>query len=222
MSAETSPPQASENHSAPIVLFTNNRTAAMFWALLAFIGLCAAAVSPYLTINAMKEKEKVIIINRDTGTMVYADTVSWLDQTELSAEIGIQIADLLLARSYSGPGYPLRFNTHLTERVKDRVKSYWQSNEQDMAQKKLIQHLHVASVKPTTMFSEDNNYFADVIIQGTLQKNGEINGVLFQDIQPITLKLRLMRNPDILASGKMPLALYDFIIEEGQQPQTSP
>lgn len=218
MSNESSPKQKDPFANA-IVLFANNRTASFFWASATMVALGIAAISPYLTIQAMKQQEKVIILNRDSGTLLYTDSYAWADADELHSEMAIQIVQTLMDRSAAGPAYPQRFDTHLTENIKDKVKLFWQSNQDELIRKKIVQTFHFDRVRPFSPFTTNGFQFVDVAVNGKLRKTGQIDGVLFQEVEPLEINLRLMRNPDVAASGKMPLALYNFQIKQEDQPQ---
>ena len=54
-----------------VTSITNNIVAARFWMAIALICGALAVTSPYLTIKAMKQKEKVVILDQG-GTLIYS------------------------------------------------------------------------------------------------------------------------------------------------------
>src|SRR6218665_4007418 len=81
---------------------TNNIIAARFWMGLAILACAFAVASPYLTIQAMKQKEKVVILDPG-GTLIYAPLLGFEEAGNLHA-YHVRLACLaLLQRNPVGP-----------------------------------------------------------------------------------------------------------------------
>ena len=84
---------------------TNNLVAARFWMLAAITFAALAAVAPYLTVRAMKQKEKVVILDPG-GTMIYSPLLGFEEAGQLHA-YHVRLACLaLLQRNPVGPDLP--------------------------------------------------------------------------------------------------------------------
>src|SRR4030095_9434630 len=90
---------------------TNNLVAARFWMLATITFAALAAIAPYLTVGAMKQKEKVVILDPG-GTMIYSPLLGFEEAGQLHA-YHVRLACLALSqRNPVGPGFP-----HLLQRL---------------------------------------------------------------------------------------------------------
>jgi hypothetical protein len=67
-----------------VTSITNNIVAARFWMAIALICGALAVTSPYLTIRAMKQKEKVVILDQG-GTLIYSPLLGFEEAAGLQA-----------------------------------------------------------------------------------------------------------------------------------------
>ena len=88
-----------------VTSITNNIIAARFWMAIALICAALAVTSPYLTIKAMKQKEKVVILDQG-GTLIYSPLLGFEEAAGLQA-YHVRLACLaLLQRNPIGPDLP--------------------------------------------------------------------------------------------------------------------
>ena len=76
---------------------TNNLVAARFWMLAAIVFAALAVVAPYLTVRAMKQKEKVVILDPG-GTMIYSPLLGFEEaglhaMKEAAAAVGTAVIE---------------------------------------------------------------------------------------------------------------------------------
>src|SRR4029453_1931188 len=84
---------------------TNNLVAARFWMILAILFAGMAVASPYLTVMAMRAREKGVILDPG-GTLVYAPLLGFEEAGELHA-YHVRLACLaLLQCNPVGPDLP--------------------------------------------------------------------------------------------------------------------
>ncbi len=88
-----------------ITSITNNLIAARFWMGLSALSVSFAVAAPYLTIAAMKQEEKVVILDPG-GTLIYAPLLGFEEAGQLHA-YHVRLACLaLLQRNPVGPDLP--------------------------------------------------------------------------------------------------------------------
>ena len=84
---------------------TNNLIAARFWMVLAVLAITFAVVAPSLTIRAMKQQEKVVILDPG-GTLLYAPVLGFEEAGSLHAYHARLACLALLQRNPVGPDLP--------------------------------------------------------------------------------------------------------------------
>ncbi len=126
-----------------VTSITNNIVAARFWMAIALICGALAVTSPYLTIQAMKQKEKVVILDQG-GTLIYSPLLGFEEAAGLQA-YHVRLACLaLLQRNPIGPDLPdLLKRMYLEEPARKKAAALYKKQNPEFKEKEIHQKVEV-------------------------------------------------------------------------------
>jgi len=202
-----------------ITSITNNVIAARFWMVLAFLATGFAVASPYLTISAMKQKEKVVILDPG-GTLIYAPLLGFEEAGNLHA-YHVRLACLaLLQRNPVGPDLPdLLKRIYLEEPARKKAASIYKAQNPEFKEKQIHQKAEVTKIDilDTRKINDGagKSYEAvSVRAEGNLIRTGTVNKLEFREPAKFQIEFLFIRNPDLLGNGRLPLVVQDFKYSE--------
>jgi hypothetical protein len=199
---------------------TNNLVAARFW-MLAAITFAALAVAPYLTVRAMKQKEKVVILDPG-GTMIYSPLLGFEEAGQLQA-YHVRLACLaLLQRNPVGPDLPDLLRRIYLERARKKAAAMYKTRNEEFAEKQIHQKVEITNIdildSRRINDSSGQTYEAvNVGARGNLIRTGTVNKLEFREPVKFQIELLFIRNPDLLGNGRLPLVVQDFRYSETAQ-----
>ena len=124
---------------------TNNLVAARFWMLAAITFAALAAVAPYLTVRAMKQKEKVVILDPG-GTMMYSPLLGFEEAGQLHA-YHVRLACLaLFQRNPVGPDLPDLLKRIYLEPARKKAAAMYQTRNEEFAEKQIHQKVEITKI----------------------------------------------------------------------------
>jgi len=198
---------------------TNNLVAARFWMVIALLCTGFAVASPYLTIQAMKQQEKVVILD-GSGTMIYSPLLGFEESGELYA-YHVRLACLaLLQRNPIGPDFPdLLKRIYLEDPARKKAAALYRAQnpefkEKDIHQKVEVSKFDIVDTRKINDGSGKSFEAVDVHAEGNLIRTGVVNKIEFREVAKFQISFFLIRNPDLLGNGRLPLVVQDFKYEE--------
>ena len=118
---------------------TNNLVAARFWMLAAITFAALAAVAPYLTVRAMKQKEKVVILDPG-GTMIYSPLLGFEEAGQLHA-YHVRLACLALLQRN-----PVVLKRIYLETARKKAAAMYQTRNEEFAEKQIHQKVEITKI----------------------------------------------------------------------------
>jgi hypothetical protein len=197
---------------------TNNLVAARFWMLAAITFAALAAVAPYLTVRAMKQKEKVVILDPG-GTMIYSPLLGFEEAGQLHA-YHVRLACLaLLQRNPVGPDLPDLLRRIYLEPARKKAAAIYKTRNEEFAEKQIHQKVEITNIdildSRRINDSSGQTYEAvNVRARGNLICTGTVNKLEFREPVKFQIELLFIRNPDLLGNGRLPLVVQDFKYSE--------
>ncbi|OJV10102.1 MAG: hypothetical protein BGO12_13660 [Verrucomicrobia bacterium 61-8] len=198
-----------------ITSITNNVIAARFWMVLAALAVAAAIAAPYLTISAMKQKEKVVILDPG-GTLIYAPLLGFEEAGNLHA-YHVRLACLaLLQRNPIGPDLSdLLKRIYLEDPARKKAAALYRAQNPEFKEKQIHQKAEVTKIDilDTRKINDGagKSYEAvSVRAEGNLIRTGTVNKLEFREPVKFEIEFLFIRNPDLLANGRLPLVVQDF------------
>ncbi len=198
-----------------VTSITNNLIAARFWMALAILATGAAVAAPYLTIRAMKEDEKVVILDPG-GTLIYAPLLGFEEAGKLHA-YHVRLACLaLLQRNPIGPDLPdLMKRLYLEEPARRKAAALYKAQNPEFKKKQIHQKVEVTKIDilDTRKVKDGANQSYEAVsvrAAGNLVRTGTVNDLEFREPVKFQIEFLLVRNPDLLGNGRLPLVVQDF------------
>ena len=187
--------------------------------VLAIIACGFAVAAPYLTISAMKQKEKVVILDPG-GTLIYSPLLGFEEAGNLHA-YHVRLACLaLLQRNPVGPDLPdLLKRIYLEDPARKRAAEIYKAQNREFKEKQIHQKVEVTKIDilDTRKIKDGagKSYEAvSVKAEGNLVRTGTIKGMEFREPSKFQIDFLFIRNPDLLGNGRLPLVVQDFTYSE--------
>jgi hypothetical protein len=202
-----------------ITSITNNLIAARFWMGLAVLAIAFAVLSPYLTIRAMKQKEKVVILD-PSGTLIYAPLLGFEEAGTLHAYHARLACLALLQRNPIGPDLPdLLKRLYLEEPARKKAAAIYRAQNPEFKEKQIHQKVEVTKIDilDTHKINDASGQSYETVsvrVGGNLIRTGTLNGMEFREPVKFEVEFLFIRNPDLLGNGRLPLIVQDFKYEE--------
>ena len=202
-----------------VTSIANNAIAARFWMVLAIIAAAFAVAAPYLTVQAMKQKEKVVILDPG-GTLIYAPLLGFEEAGNLHA-YHVRLACLaLLQRNPVGPDLSdLLKRIYLEDPARKKAAALYKAQNPEFKEKQIHQKVEVTKIDilDTRKIKDGagQSYEAvSVRAEGNLIRTGTLKGMEFREPVKFQIEFLFIRNPDLLGNGRLPLVVQDFTYTE--------
>lgn len=198
-----------------ITSITNNVIAARFWMVLAILATGAAIASPYVTISALKQKEKVVILDPG-GTLIYAPLLGFEEAGNLHA-YHVRLACLaLLQRNPIGPDLPdLLKRIYLEEPARKKAAALYKAQNPEFKEKQIHQKAEITKIDilDTRKIQDGSGKSFEAVnvkAEGNLIRTGTLKDLEFREPAKFKIEFIFIRNPDLLGNGRLPLVVQDF------------
>lgn len=202
-----------------ITSITNNAIAARFWMVLALIAAAFAIAAPYLTVHAMKQKEKVVILDPG-GTLIYAPLLGFEEAGNLHA-YHVRLACLaLLQRNPVGPDLSdLLKRIYLEDPARKKAAAIYKAQNPEFKEKQIHQKVEVTKIDilDTRKMKDGSGQSYEAVsvrAEGNLVRTGTLKGLEFREPVKFQIEFLFIRNPDLLGNGRLPLVVQDFSYTE--------
>lgn len=198
---------------------TNNLIAARFWMVLAALATAFAITAPYLTVQAMKQKEKVVILD-PSGTLIYAPLLGFEDAGNLRAYHARLACLALLQRNPIGPDLPdLLKRLYLEDPARKKAAAIYRAQNPEFKEKQIHQKVEVTKIDilDTRKINDRSGKSYEAVsvhAEGNLVRTGTVNKLEFREPVKFQVEFLFIRNPDLLGNGRLPLVVQDFKYSE--------
>ncbi len=199
---------------SPIYLISQSTISARIWCGIAFGMAILCALLPQWTIRAMKQEEKVIILSPD-GSVLYSPALGFSEQGSLQAYEAKLAALCILQRNPNGQDLSEIGKTLFIRPAKEKIRQLLESQATEFREKNIHQKCEVTKivVLDTKRLTDNKNNSWEsytVKVNGNLIRDGLLRNIAFHEPYSFEMELVFVRNPNILGSGMLPLALYDI------------
>ena len=201
-----------------VTSITNNLIAARFWMVLAILAAGCAVTAPYLTIAAMKQKEKVVILDPG-GTLIYAPLQGFEEAGSLHAYHARLACLALLQRNPIGPDLPDLLKRLYLEPARMKAASIYRQQNPEFKEKQIHQKVEVTKIDilDTRQIKDGSGQSYETVrvrADGNLVRTGIVNQLEFREPAKFQAEFVFIRNPDLLANGRLPLVVQEFTYAE--------
>ena len=192
----------------PTRLFIQRDRLPWFWFFVAVAVLVVSAFDRYHLISQFKQRERVVII--DPATTFY---LSPLLQFQEAKDLHVQQATLattaFLERSPRDFDHPDLLRQLFLKPAFDKAQDQRTKESVEFRSKQLHQKAEVSKID--ILATRENEVLASVT--GQIIRSGIFQEKSFTEAFQFTLRLRLIRNPNMAANGRFPTAVGDFKYE---------
>jgi len=201
-----------------ITSITNNLVAARFWMALAVLATAFAIAAPYVTVLAMKQNEKVVILDPG-GTLIYAPLLGFEDAGNLQAYHARLACLALLQRNPVGPDLPDLLKRLYLEPARQKAASIYRAQNPEFKEKQIHQKVEVTKIDilDTRQIKDGSGKSFETVrvrAEGNLVRTGTVNQLEFREPVKFQTEFLFIRNPDLLGNGRLPLVVQDFKYSE--------
>jgi len=196
---------------APTVLqlFADHGWAARVWFLIAVIAVAAAFVQPFFIISAFRTQERVVILD-ETGTYHISPLLNFEDATKLQTSQTLLACLALLEKNPNGFDYPELLEKLYLPDALLQAKAIQTAQAQELTAKQIHQKVEVFRLDVL----QTRNGQVLVEVTGQLIRVGLFNDAPFTEAIKFHARFTLLRNPNLTANGRFPLAVWKFQFEQ--------
>ena len=202
------PPNIRAQRTDPIRIFIDKDRLARFWFLAAIAVLVSAAIERIHLIRTLKERERVVIVD-PTGTFFVSPLLHFQEARDLHAQQSTLAAVAFLERNPKGFDHPELLKQMFLKAAHEKARSQWSTEEAEFKAKQLHQKAEIAKID----FVETRSDAVLTQVSGQLIRSGVFENRAFSESMPFTLKLKMLRNPNMVENGRFPTAIQDFKYE---------
>jgi hypothetical protein len=192
----------------PTQLFAQRDRLPWFWFFVAVAVTALAAFDRYHLIGQFKQRERVVIID-PAGTYYLSPLLQFSEAKDLHIQQAELATMAFLERNPKDFDNPdllklLFLKSALGKAQDERVKEMVEFRAKQLHQKAEIARIDILATR-------ENEVLAAVT--GQIIRSGIFQEKAFTEAFPFTLRLRLIRNPNMSLNGRFPTAVGDFKYE---------
>jgi len=202
------PPRDRVRHADPIRVFVDKDRLAKFWFLAAVAVLVGAAIERIHLARTLKERERVVIVD-PAGTFFVSPLLHFQEARELHAQQSTLAAVAFLERNPKDLDHPDLLKQMFLKQAYEKARSELTAEEPEFKAKQLHQKAEIAKID----FLETRSDAVLTQVSGQLIRSGVFQERPFTEAVPFTLKLKMLRNPNMVENGRFPTAIQDFKYE---------
>lgn len=200
------PPEAVRSPAfSPIRLFTDHAFAARIWFLVACGAVAFCVIQPYLIINAYRARERVVVLD-GAGTFSVSPLLGFEEAKDLHEALALWSALALFQRNPKDFDYPEMLQKLFLADAYQRALADREKVREEFQLKQIHQKPEVFKIE--ILRTRENQVL--VKVEGQLVRTGAFEGQVFAESPTFTLKLTLVRNPNMLANKRYPLGVWSF------------
>ncbi len=202
------PPRDRVRRADPIRVFVDKDRLAKFWFLAAVAVLIGAAIERIHLARTLKERERVVIVD-PAGTFYVSPLLHFEEARELHAQQCTLAAVAFLERNPIDFDHPDLLRQMFLKQAYEKARAEFTAEEPEFKAKQLHQKAEIAKID----FLETRSDAVLTQVSGQLIRSGVFQERAFTEAVPFTLKLKMLRNPNMVENGRFPTAIQDFKYE---------
>jgi len=190
-------------------LFADHGWAARIWFLMAVVSVAAALLEPYFIISAYRTRERVVILD-ETGTFHISPLLNFEDATKLHTSQTLLACIALFERNPTGFDYPDILSKMFLPDALAKANSILTDQRAEFQAKQIHQKVEIFKINILKTRSDQ----VLVEVEGQLIRVGIFNDQPFTESPTFKARFTLLRNPNLTANGRFPLAVWQFDIQQ--------
>lgn len=190
-------------------LFADHGWAARLWFVIAVVAVAAAFVQPFFIISAFRTQERVVILD-ETGTYHISPLLNFEDATKLQTSQTLLACIALLEKNPNGFDYPELLEKMYLPDALLQAKAMQTAQAGELTTKQIHQKVEVFRLDVL----QTRNDQVLVEVTGQLIRVGLFNDAPFTEAVKFHARFTLLRNPNLTANGRFPLAVWKFQYEQ--------
>ncbi len=191
----------------PLHLFADHAMAARLWCVVAVAAVGFCAVQPFLVIRAYRTRERVVVLD-PSGTFHVSPLLGFEEATKLHEQHALLACLALFQRNPAGFDYPELLDRLFLPDAARKARTAAGTQAEEFTAKALHQKPEVQKI--TVLETRENTVLAQA--EGQLIRTGAVNGQVFTEAPPFTVRFTFARNPNLAANGRYPLAVWNYDI----------
>jgi hypothetical protein len=205
---KSTPTVSARKHFDPTRLLILRDRLPWFWFAFTVAVLVLSAVDRYHLVSQFKQRERVVIID-PAGTYYLSPLLQFSEAKDLQvqqAELATMVFLERNPRDFDNPDLlKLMFLKHALAKAQDEcAKESVESRAKQLHQKVEIGRIDILATRDTEALAA---------VTGQIIRTGIFQDRAFTEAFPFTLRLRLIRNPNMALNGRFPTAVGDFKYE---------
>lgn len=192
----------------PVRLFVEKDRLAWFWFLFAMAALVLAAVDRFLLIQSFNRSERVVVVD-PADTYYVSPVLKFQDAKLLHVQQSKLAVNAFLERNPNGFDNEDLLKAMFLKPALDKAQIERQSDADEFKAKQLHQKVEIARID---ILNTRNNVVLTQVT-GQLIRAGIFDGRAFSEAVSFRLRLKFLRNPNMLLNGRFPTAVSDFSYE---------
>ncbi len=177
------------------------------WFAVAVCALLAALVEPYMVIAAYRTRERVVILD-ESGTFHVSPLLNFEDATQLHTSQAILASISLFQKNPNGYDYPDLLEKMFLPDALQKAKALQNAQAAEFLAKQIHQKVEIQKID----ILQTRNDLVLVEVTGQLPRIGIFNGQPFPEAPAFKVRFTLVRNPNLTANGRFPMAVWKFDI----------
>jgi hypothetical protein len=178
------------------------------WFLVAVGTVLFGAYDRWRLVESFKTRERVVIID-PAGTYYLSPLLRFTEAKELHAQQASLAAIAFLERNPAQFDHPDLLKQVFLKDAYEEAMSQWQKEAPEFKAKELHQKGEIGKID--ILATRENEVLARVT--GQVIRNGVFQDRAFTEGFGFSLRLRLVRNPNMAANGRFPTAVAEFKYE---------
>jgi hypothetical protein len=203
--AVTRKPRAGFN---PTRLFVQRDRLPWIWFLVAVAAIAFSAFDRWHLVNSFKQRERVVIID-PAGTYYLSPLLQFQEAKELHAQQAELAAMAFLERNPKDFDHPDLLRQMFLKAALGKAQDQRDREAPEFLSKQLHQKVEIARIE--ILDTRENEVL--VHVTGQVIRGGIFQEKAFTEAFPFSLRLKMLRNPNMAANGRFPTAVADFRYE---------
>lgn len=179
-----------------------------FWFFFTVAVLVLSAIDRYHIISQFKERERVIMVD-SAGTYYVSPLLKFSEARQLHVQQAELATMAFLERNPRDFDNPDLLKLMFLKKAYEKAQDERISEEVEFRAKQLHQKAEIGRID--ILATRDNEVLANVT--GQVIRAGIFEGKAFTEAFPFTLRLLMLRNPNMALNGRFPTAVGDFKYE---------
>ena len=179
-----------------------------FWFAFTIVVLLLSAIDRYHLVSQFKQRERVVIID-PAGTYYLSPLLQFQEARQLHVQQAELATMAFLERNPKDFDNPDLLKLMFLKKAFEKAQDERISESVEFRAKQLHQKAEISRIE--ILATRDDEVLAAVT--GQIIRSGIFQDKAFTEAFPFTLRLRLLRNPNMALNGRFPTAVGDFKYE---------